>query len=211
MLLVNITLTLVPALLLLVWANRRVRTTGRLAGGILVATGSGIAAVAVAVAIGLLVDTLLPGMRAIRVLDAFVMAGLIEEGVKVSAAWLVSSRAGYASSRQATVAVAVAVGVGFALVENVYYLVDSPGVVLLRGVMAVPLHAGTSALIGRLLYRARGGSTVAAVAALLAPAILHGTYDLLVGSAGWMMWLSIPLLVAIVITASVDLPGQGEE
>jgi protease PrsW len=117
---------------------------------------------------------------------AFIVAGGCEELVK----WL--AMMAFCARRAGTLAAVdcmvygVAVGLGFAAVENLHYVLHYPahwrGVALARGLMAVPFHAGLGVLMGALIAQAasRPAPWRAPWYALawLGPALVHGCYDL---------------------------------
>jgi protease PrsW len=118
------------------------------------------------------------------VFTSFIVAALIEEAMKVSVVYAVAwDRTAYDERLDAVVYGARA-GLGFALVENVFYLlgeVELKGLVvtwLLRAVLAVPGHAlwTTIACAGatRRRFDQRG---IGAGGGYLLAVFLHGTYD----------------------------------
>ncbi|NQW00484.1 MAG: PrsW family intramembrane metalloprotease [Rhodospirillales bacterium] len=83
------------------------------------------------------------------------------------------------------VVIGVAVSVGFAALENMFYIGDSENwraTAFLRSLTAVPGHAFTGAIMGTLIAisRIRSGSRTFLILALCLPVILHGLYDYLV-------------------------------
>ena len=115
---------------------------------------------------------------------SFVIAAAVEELLKISVIyWLVWRRPEF-DERMDGIVYGARAGLGFALVENVFYLLEQPSseaalyTGILRAVLAVPGHAMWSAFIGYAAARARFdgkgwgflGGYVLAVAA-------HGGYD----------------------------------
>jgi RsiW-degrading membrane proteinase PrsW (M82 family) len=120
--------------------------------------------------------------------QSFVVAAGVEEALKISVIYWVVWRRPEFDERMDGIVYGGRAGLGFALVENVMYMLKSVSLEgalqtgILRAVLAVPGHALWSAMIGYAAARARfdlkGFSAFAAVAGgyLLAVA-LHGGYD----------------------------------
>lgn len=136
----------------------------------------------------LLLDALLPSIGTPvedAVISAFAVVALVEEGCKFALF------AGYAlrhedrESPADAVRFAIAIALGFALLENLFYVwatADWAWVALLRALTAVPSHAFDGLLMGTLaaaaLRRSRRRFILFALA-LLAPIAAHGLYDAL--------------------------------
>jgi len=112
------------------------------------------------------------------------VAPLVEEAAKgASVAWLVATRR--AAFLVDTAILGFAVGAGFALVENVYYLSRLPDAPLLvwaiRGLGTALMHGGVTATLGLLLQafgeRRGAGSGRPWLGALVIAALLHGLFN----------------------------------
>lgn len=120
--------------------------------------------------------------------EAFLVAALCEEFCKYMLLRLGSWRSPHFDYRFDGIVYGVSVAVGFALLENVMYVMDGGlYTALMRGVMAVPLHAFCGVFMG-ISYGAakkysimgqRGKASKATIRALLIPMIIHGIYDCL--------------------------------
>ena len=122
---------------------------------------------------------------AFAVVEAFIVAALCEEWIKL----MVVRRFIYRSSRfdevMDGIIYTVAAGLGFAAMENVIF-VASGGmtVALLRAFTAVPLHTICSALLGYSIGKARFAATRGAedryiLGGLMTAVLIHGLYDFL--------------------------------
>ena len=128
-----------------------------------------------------------------RAFEAFVMAGVVEEGAKWLLFVLVVYRWAEFDEPLDGVVYGVALSLGFATVENVLYVGrEGVEVGLLRAVFAVPAHALLGATMGGFLGRAKlgGGKEEGRDVttrerrdriglALAIPILVHGLYDLL--------------------------------
>lgn len=118
------------------------------------------------------------------IFTAFIVAALVEEAMKVMIVYAVAwDRRAY-DERMDAVVYGARAGLGFALVENVFYLlgqVELQGLIvtwILRAVLAVPGHAlwTTIACAGatRQRFDKRG---LGLIGGFLLAVLLHGTYD----------------------------------
>lgn len=117
---------------------------------------------------------------------AFIVAALCEEICKYFFLRFGSWRNPNFGYRFDGIVYGVAVAIGFAVLENVMYvMMGGLEVALMRGVMAVPLHAFCGLFMGVFYGAAKraqieGGSSFAYSAlALIVPIIIHGIYDTL--------------------------------
>jgi RsiW-degrading membrane proteinase PrsW (M82 family) len=115
---------------------------------------------------------------------AVLVAPLVEETAKGAyVAWLIATRrAGFLVD---TAILGFAVGAGFAIVENVYYLSQLPDAPLLvwavRGLGTAIMHGGVTALLGLMVQafgeRRGAGSGRPWLGALLVAALLHAMFN----------------------------------
>ena len=116
---------------------------------------------------------------------AFFVAALPEEGFKLLALWLVLRKNPYYDEHFDGIVYAVSVGLGFAAVENVFYVVgeggDWIGVAIARALLAVPGHYAFAVLMGYYysVYHFVDHSTKTALCILFVPVLAHGIYDAL--------------------------------
>lgn len=120
--------------------------------------------------------------------EAFLVAALCEELCKYLLLKLGSWKNPNFDYRFDGIVYGVCVAVGFALLENVMYVMEGGFyTALMRGVMAVPLHAFCGVFMG-ISYGAakkydvmgqRGKAGSAKLKALLVPMLIHGIYDCL--------------------------------
>jgi RsiW-degrading membrane proteinase PrsW (M82 family) len=145
---------------------------------------------------------------------AFVVAGLVEEYLKLTVVRLTAFRDPAFDEVMDGVVYTVVAGMGFACLENVLYVLSSSlGTALVRAFTAVPLHAVSSGLMGYSLGRARIATSAGATQALVARGLLsavavHGLYDfLLFVSPRWGLWTSL-LVVPLIVASFLLLRGR---
>lgn len=116
---------------------------------------------------------------------AFVVAALPEETFKLLALWLVLRKNPYFDEHFDGIVYAVCVGLGFAAVENVFYVLGEEenwvGVAIARSLLAVPGHYAFAILMGYYysVYHFVNRSRKVALRILLVPVVAHGIYDAL--------------------------------
>ncbi len=116
-------------------------------------------------------------------IQAFFVAALPEESFKLLALWLVLRKNPFFDEHFDGIVYAVCVGLGFAALENVFYVVGEEenwvGVALARAFLAVPGHYAFAVLMGYYysLYHFVNRSSRTAVCVLFVPVLAHGVYD----------------------------------
>ena len=157
-----------------------------------------------------------PGTVSYAVFNAFAVAALCEELCKFILLRIGSWRNPNYNYRFDGIVYGVAVAVGFALLENVLYVMEGGlYVALMRGVMAVPLHAFCGVFMGvhygaAKRYSVEGNqsqTTLHTILALISPMLIHGIYDSLafMGEYGTtFILLAFVLLMYIVAVKCVN-------
>ena len=115
---------------------------------------------------------------------AFLVAALPEEAFKLFALWLVLRKNPYFDEHFDGIVYAVCVGLGFAAIENIGYLImmeDWVLVAVARALLAVPGHYAFAVLMGYFysVYHFVDHSRKTAACVLLVPILAHGIYDAL--------------------------------
>ena len=117
--------------------------------------------------------------------QAFFVAALPEESFKLLALWLVLRKNPYFDEHFDGIVYAVCVGLGFAALENVLYVVGAEenwfSVAVSRALLAVPGHYAFAVLMGYYysVYHFVDHSSRTAACILLVPVVAHGVYDAL--------------------------------
>ena len=116
-------------------------------------------------------------------MQAFIVAALPEESFKLLALWLILRKNPYFDEHFDGIVYAVCVGLGFAALENVFYVFGEEenwmGVAVSRALLAVPGHYAFAVLMGYYysVYNAGQLALRTAVYILLVPVAAHGVYD----------------------------------
>lgn len=116
---------------------------------------------------------------------AFFVAAVPEESFKLLALWLLLRKNPYFDEHYDGIVYAVCVGLGFAAIENVFYVIGSEGnwmgVAVARALLAVPGHYAFAVLMGYYysVYHFADRSLMVALSILLVPVVAHGIYDTL--------------------------------
>ena len=116
-------------------------------------------------------------------IQAFFVAALPEESFKLLALWLVLRKNPYFDEHFDGIVYAVCIGLGFAAIENVGYIIGKEenwlGVAIARALLAVPGHYAFAVLMGYYysLYHFVDRSPRTAACVLLVPVLAHGVYD----------------------------------
>lgn len=129
---------------------------------------------------------------------SFLGAALPEEAAKLFMLWLLLRNCAEFDERYDGIVYAAAVGLGFATLENIMYLVSAEAdwfsVSLSRAIFAVPGHFAFAIVMGYYysIYHFHGTSAPAGTKGkiLLYPILLHGTYDSIVFISGLSPLLS---------------------
>ena len=114
---------------------------------------------------------------------AFFVAAVPEEACKLLVLWLLLRKNPYFDEHFDGIVYAVCVGLGFAAIENVFYLIGYSeywvSVAIMRALLAVPGHYAYAVLMGYYysVYHFVDRSPKIAVCMLLVPVIAHGIYD----------------------------------
>ena len=153
------------------------------------------------------------------------LAAVPEEAVKVALIAAIALRSRQFDEPMDGVVYGTAVGLGFAMLENLFYVFGAENwqsVAAVRGVLSVPLHGAFGAIAGAYIARARFTGILGSgrgthwrrprlfALAWLIPTVLHGTFDAAIfamsgmskgtpASAGAAAAILLALLVAVLV------------
>lgn len=230
-------LALIPTVVLLIYIYKkdtREKESKRL---LLQCFFYGVLSAAPAVVIELAEDSLIfshftSGTFAYAFIESFVVAAVTEEVFKYIFLSRVTWKSPEYNCRFDGIVYAVFIGLGFAAIENILYLIGgSVFDALLRMLTAIPGHMGYAVFMGYFYSRAKQGSLYNnkkmvrrnKFLAVLVPVILHGIYDALltveeevVGEAAsaicmvlWFVFLAVFFVVSFKLinrTSKEDMP-----
>lgn len=114
---------------------------------------------------------------------SYVQAAFVEELCKIGLVYWVIWRHAEFDERMDGIVYATRAGLGFAMVENFFYLLNQQGMEfvttwILRAILAVPGHAMWTGMIGALGARRRfDGRGIGLFGGFLLAVFFHGTYD----------------------------------
>lgn len=113
---------------------------------------------------------------------AFLVAAMPEESFKLLALWLLLRKNPFFDEHFDGIVYAVCIGLGFAALENVFYVIETENwlsVAVVRALLAVPGHYAFAILMGYYysVYHFVNPSLRNAVCILLVPVMAHGIYD----------------------------------
>lgn len=116
--------------------------------------------------------------------QAFLIAAIPEESVKLFALWLVLRKNPFFDEHYDGIVYAVCVGLGFAAIENVFYIFTHEQwvtVAVSRALLAVPGHYAFAVLMGYYYstHHFVDHSRETALKIILIPVLVHGVYDAL--------------------------------
>jgi RsiW-degrading membrane proteinase PrsW (M82 family) len=189
----------------------------------MLAAFGGMAAALIAGVVEIAVQPSADGMRPLPYragVSAFAVAGLIEELAKLLVVLFLVRQAdplARASFQRAdVVGLSAIAGAGFAMLENLFYLVannDWSTVAMVRAVLAVPMHAACGVVMGAFVAATLGRRAAAVpllAGAWLLAAALHGLYDFPLfvlggGAPDARPALASDLAMALMLLASVVL------
>ena len=99
-------------------------------------------------------------------------------------------------------------GLGFAVGESIFYGLTDPGVVLLRLITAVPLHAACGARIGTALGVLRRAPLRASFL-IIAAVFIHGIYNFFILTPGIPWFLPAFIALTALISSILSLRHEG--
>lgn len=113
---------------------------------------------------------------------AFVVAAIPEETFKLLALWLILRKNPHFDEHFDGIVYAVCIGLGFAAIENVFYILGEEewiSVAVSRALLAVPAHYAFALLMGYYysVYHFVDHSIKNAICILFIPVMAHGIYD----------------------------------
>jgi protease PrsW len=208
----SIFLAALPAAVLLVWFYRQDRARPEPIGLLARSVLYGFVATIPAAALEYVLMRL--GPREPRILanafNAFIVAGLVEEGIKYFFVKRYLYRRPEFDERIDGIMYSACVSLGFAFAENILYGSGGSGVLLFRAFTAVPMHAAVTGILGYWIGRAKveavctdgapsSGGAPCAVRGLWEAVLFHGAYDFFLFTRSGWSFISLGVLAAAII------------
>ena len=159
--------------------------------------------------------------------DAFLVAAIPEECFKLLALWLVLRKNPYFDEHYDGIVYSVCVGLGFATIENIGYVVLDENwatVGIMRAIFSVPGHYAFAVMMGYYYaqYHFVKRSFLNWINILAVPVLAHGVYDAIVMNIGINDYLVLPIIALLIffcvklhkvckkkITAQLELDNGG--
>lgn len=147
---------------------------------------SAFVAMAFAAPAALVLGEQMTGSMAVNTVKAFALAAIPEESAKLLCLYLLLRKNPYFDERMDGIVYAACVGMGFAGLENIMYLVQGMeagswvGLGVSRAIFSVPAHYFFAVAMGYFFSRAwfsKDGKLGNYILCLLVPVLLHGLYD----------------------------------
>ena len=198
MILVSILLAVVPAFLLLFFFYKMDKQKPERFGHVMRVFGFGILSVIPALIVELALGEVIGERKTILVifLNAFVVAALVEESLKLATVRLFIYKRPEFDEITDGIVYTIAASLGFAVLENILYSLDGTVTILLvRGITAVPLHALASGVMGYYIGLSKFSGKSFIGRGLLLAVLIHGVYDFVLFTETALAFLVIPLLV----------------
>jgi RsiW-degrading membrane proteinase PrsW (M82 family) len=223
----TIAAAIAPALLslwLAVAADSRPEPARLVLIAVLLGAVSAAAAGVVEVLLGLVLPTP-QGTLPAAIEKGVLLAAAPEEAVKVSLIAAIALRSRQFDEPMDGVVYGTAVGLGFAMLENLFYVFGNENwqtVAAVRGVLSVPLHGAFGAIAGAYVARARFTGILGSgqgtrwrrprlfALAWLIPTVLHGTFDAAIfamsgASKGTLDSAALAILLALLVAVLVGI------
>lgn len=153
------------------------------------------------------------------VLDAFCYAAIPEEAAKLLMLWLLIRKNPYFDEHLDGIVYATCIGLGFAGLENIFYLLDNmddlASVAIMRALFSVPGHFFFAVAMGYFISLAHFSSDTAEerkrnyCLAFIVPTLFHGVFDSLLMVTSINEYLALFCIIAfIVFTNKMRKYGQ---
>jgi len=173
---------------------------------------AGAIAVVPVLIIGQFLDYIKPvlGIQGTAFYTSFIEAGLVEEGFKLLALYLLVWKNSNFNEKFDGIVYAVFVSLGFAAVENIMYVAEGGyKIALVRALTAVPAHALFGIRMGfyfGIAHVYKEIRTSYLIRAFTIPLILHGIYDFMLLSQIYFLLLAfIPYVVWMLVSSFQEM------
>ncbi len=196
-LVLNISLAVIPALILLIFFYNKDNQKKEPVSLVLKIFIIGFISVLPAILIEILISQFLPQRSQLPgiLLKAFIVAALVEESIKLKTVMLFAFPNKNFDEVTDGIVYTITASLGFAVFENIFYSFGPVSTLILRGVTAIPLHAIASGIMGYYIGKSNFGNPNLKYKGLLYAVLIHGSYDLFLFYGSWLPVLIVPLLL----------------
>lgn len=217
-LLIYVIAAVLPAVLLVSYANNQPSLHHQPTGVIMHLLWEGVIAALIALALEWIMQQVI-GYNHLLEWQIFLGVGLIEEGAKLYILKKETWGSPYFETRYDGVLYAVIVSLGFAAFENVKYVMAyGLSVAVSRALLAIPAHMAFAVLMGFFYGRAKQASSrhqsvrasVFGVLCYIVPVALHGAYDTFAGSIGTPYFILIVIAIYLIIIKLVKREAMSD-
>lgn len=196
-LVLNISLAVIPALILLIFFYTKDKQKKEPAALILKVFIFGFISVIPAILIEMLISYFIPERHYLFsiLFRAFIIAALVEEGIKLKTVMLTVFPNNNFDEITDGIVYTITASLGFAVFENIFYSFGPVSTLIIRGMTAVPLHAIASGIMGYYIGKSKFGDSNLKYKGLAIAVLIHGSYDFFLFYGSWLPVLIIPLLI----------------
>lgn len=196
-LVLNISLAVIPALLLLIFFYNKDKQKKEPVSMVMKVFIFGFISVLPAILIEIFISGIIPANNHLinSIIRAFIIAALVEEGIKFKTVMIVAYPNKHFDETTDGIVYTITASLGFAVFENIFYSFGPVSTIILRGLTAVPLHAIASGIMGYYIGKSKFGDTNLKYKGLIIAVLIHGFYDFFLFYGSWLPVLIIPLLL----------------
>ena len=196
-LVLNISLAVVPALILLIFFYNKDKQKKEPVAMVLKVFIFGFISVFPAILIELFISRIIPERSQLLniIIRAFIIAALVEEGIKLKTVMLFAFPNNNFDEITDGIVYTITASLGFAVFENIFYSFGPVSTLIIRGMTAIPLHAIASGFMGYYIGKSKFGDANLKYKGLAIAVLIHGFYDFFLFYGSWLPFLIIPLLL----------------
>jgi len=195
-LVLNISLAVIPALILLIFFYCKDKQKKEPAPLVLKVFIFGFLSVLPAIIIEMFLSRFIPERHQLLniIIRAFIIAALVEESIKLKTVMVIVFPNSNFDEVADGIVYTITASLGFAVFENIFYSFGPVSTIIIRGITAVPLHAIASGIMGYYIGKSKFGESGLKYKGLFIAVIIHGLYDFFLFYGSWLPVFIIPLL-----------------
>lgn len=196
-LVLNISLAVIPALILLIYFYHKDKQKKEPVSLVLKVFIFGFISVLPAIIIEMLLSYFIPDRHQLLniIFRAFIIAALVEEGIKLKTVMVFAFPNNNFDEITDGIVYTITASLGFAVFENIFYSFGPVSILIIRGMTAIPLHAIASGIMGYYIGKSKFEDPNLKYKGLAIAVLIHGFYDFFLFYGSWLPILIIPLLL----------------